>query len=121
MKELLTISDQLSVEIESLPSAHTVRGGGTAKVGLKESVSTVIESTEEQFQSAIHAAIRLNVQTFLAALSVLEQKPDEFELSFGLKMGGELGNVIVSKISAEATYGVKMSWKSVPKLGPSQA
>jgi len=39
-----------------------------------------------------------------------ELSPDETELEFGLKMGGETG-VIVAKGTAEVNFTVRMSWK----------
>jgi hypothetical protein len=36
--------------------------------------------------------------------------PDETEVEFGLKMGGETG-VIVAKGTAEVNFTVRMSWK----------
>jgi hypothetical protein len=39
-----------------------------------------------------------------------ELSPDETEVEFGLKMGGETG-VIVAKGTAEVNFTVRMSWK----------
>jgi hypothetical protein len=40
--------------------------------------------------------------------------PDEAEVEFGLKMGGETG-VVVAKGTAEVNFTVRMSWKSAQK------
>jgi hypothetical protein len=40
-----------------------------------------------------------------------EMAPDETELEFGLKIGGETG-VIIAKGTAEVNFTVRMSWKS---------
>lgn len=40
-----------------------------------------------------------------------ELSPDETEMEFGLKMGGETG-VIIAKGTAEVNFTVRMSWKS---------
>ena len=40
-----------------------------------------------------------------------EMSPDETELEFGLKIGGETG-VIIAKGTTEVNFVVRMSWKS---------
>lgn len=113
MPEYVKVGETLLIEVENQGSTARARQGGTAKVGLKENVASVIEGAEKQFQSAIESAIQSNVKTFLAATQSLVNKPDELELCFGLKLGAELGSVIVSKVSGEATYEVKMTWKNL--------
>jgi Trypsin-co-occurring domain 1 len=39
-----------------------------------------------------------------------EMSPDETEVEFGLKLGGEYG-VIVSKGTAEVNFAIRMTWK----------
>lgn len=43
------------------------------------------------------------------AEAVRELKPDEAEIAFGLKMGGETG-VIISKGTAEVNFTVRLVW-----------
>jgi Trypsin-co-occurring domain 1 len=38
-------------------------------------------------------------------------RPTEVTLEFGLTVGGEAGNVVFGKISAEGTFKVSMTWK----------
>ena len=45
----------------------------------------------------------------------LSDPPDEIEVTFGLKAGGELGNFAIAKASAEANYTVKMTWQREEK------
>jgi hypothetical protein len=40
-----------------------------------------------------------------------EMAPDETEVEFGLKIGGETG-VIIAKGTAEVNFTIRMSWKS---------
>jgi Trypsin-co-occurring domain 1 len=40
-----------------------------------------------------------------------EMSPDEAEVEFGLKIGGETG-VIIAKGTVEANFSVRMSWKA---------
>lgn len=59
----------------------------------------------------------MNVETFYDAIQSLSHPPSDIEIAFGLKAAGELGNVVISKVNAEANYSVKLSWKSVNKPG----
>ncbi len=45
------------------------------------------------------------------ARAVRELKPDETEIQFGLKMGGETG-VIIAKGTAEVNFAIRVVWKS---------
>ncbi|MFJ2766261.1 CU044_2847 family protein [Streptomyces sp. NPDC087300] len=45
------------------------------------------------------------------AAAVRELKPDEAEIEFGLKVGGETG-VIIAKGTAEVNFAIRMVWKS---------
>jgi len=52
------------------------------------------------------------VQSALAQVSdaVKELQPDEMEIEFGLKVGGESG-VIIAKGTAEVNFAVRVLWK----------
>jgi hypothetical protein len=39
-----------------------------------------------------------------------ELKPDEIELQFGVKLGGEMGVPFVAKGTAEANFSIKLTW-----------
>jgi hypothetical protein len=43
--------------------------------------------------------------------SGLADRPDEVEITFGLKASGELGSLVVAKAGVEASYSVKLTWK----------
>lgn len=59
----------------------------------------------------MHEALR-RVQSALAQVSdaVKELQPDEMEIEFGLKVGGESG-VIIAKGTAEVNFAVRVLWK----------
>ena len=46
-----------------------------------------------------------------------ELAPDETEVEFGLKIGGETG-VIIAKGTAEVNFAIRMSWKSGERDAP---
>ncbi|MFF3326993.1 CU044_2847 family protein [Streptomyces sp. NPDC002889] len=62
-------------------------------------------------QTSLREALE-RVQPALAQVSatVRELKPDEMEIEFGLKIGGESG-VIIAKGTAEVNFAVRVLWK----------
>ena len=55
------------------------------------------------------AKLRPSLRKVLALLR--EMSPDEAEMQFGLKIGGETG-IIIAKGTAEANFTVRMAWKA---------
>jgi hypothetical protein len=55
------------------------------------------------------AKLRPSLHKVLALLK--EMSPDEAEVQFGLKIGGETG-IIIAKGTVEANFTVRMSWKA---------
>jgi hypothetical protein len=101
------------IEVASLPAVS-----GIAKAGLPQMINHTVEQAADALRAGVATAIRTNVEILAAALQDLATRPDEVELSFGLKVSGEVGTVIVTKISAEANYTVKLSWKHLLAKGP---
>jgi hypothetical protein len=60
-----------------------------------------LEQALTKLKPALHKVVNL----------LKELSPDETEVEFGLKIGGETG-VIVAKGTAEVNFTVRMSWKS---------
>ncbi|MDR1660914.1 MAG: hypothetical protein LBR95_00565 [Azoarcus sp.] len=52
----------------------------------------------------------------LRAEQNLAQKPSEFELSFGIKLGAKTG-LVLATLDGEANIGVKMLWKNEKQHG----
>jgi hypothetical protein len=46
----------------------------------------------------------------------ISDRPDEVEVTFGLKATGEVGSFAVAKANAEANYKVKLTWKRDKKV-----
>ncbi|WP_151485265.1 CU044_2847 family protein [Streptomyces albicerus] len=69
------------------------------------------DGTMARAQTSLHEALR-RVQPALAQVSaaVKELQPDEMEIEFGLKVGGESG-VIIAKGTAEVNFAVRVLWK----------
>jgi hypothetical protein len=61
-------------------------------------------------------SVRLSADQLMTKLQGLSSPPDEVEVNFSLKASGELGNLVVGTVGAEANYNVKIKWaKDKPK------
>jgi len=99
----------VEVESEAQPQEGVVRAG---RVGDK--VRDAVEEVQTRFEDAMNA-VRHNAQTIIDKVEGLSDKPDEVEVTFGLKATGELGNFAVAKAGAEANYVITMTWKREQK------
>jgi Trypsin-co-occurring domain 1 len=68
----------------------------------------VVARAQTSLQDALN---RVRPALTQVAETIRELKPDELELEFGLKMGGETG-VIISKGTAEVNFAVRLVWKN---------
>lgn len=86
---------------------------GLVKAGtLGEGMVAIAKNT---FAKAIKGAIQHNVLVFLEAVHSLPEPPTEVEITFGLKVTGEVGNIAIGKTGGETNYNVKLAWKQAPK------
>ena len=84
---------------------------GIQKAGLREIASKSVAVAQTSFENAIQHAMRYNAQVFLQAITGLPVLPDEAEITFGLKITGEVGNVAVGKAGGETNYTIRLIWK----------
>jgi hypothetical protein len=70
----------------------------------------IITKAQMTFERAIDN-IKPVASTIISKLRSLGDKPDEVEVSFGIKMNAEAG-AIVASAGLEANYLVKLKWKS---------
>jgi hypothetical protein len=75
----------------------------------------VAERARETFEQAAENARKAAV-VILEKVRGLHSRPDEVEITFGLKASGELGSLVVAKAGIEASYSVKLTWKK-PEAG----
>jgi hypothetical protein len=87
---------------------------GIQKAGLREMVGKTIAVAQTTFEHAIQQAIRYNAQAFLQSVTSLPILPSEAEITFGLKITGEVGNVAVTKAGGETNYTIRLIWKRDP-------
>src|SRR5215469_15179605 len=92
---------------------------GVQKAGLREMAGKSVAVAQTSFEQAIQQAIRYNAQVFLQSVIDLPILPSEAEITFGLKITGEVGNVAVGKAGGETNYTIRLIWKRETK-GPPQ-
>lgn len=96
----------VEVTEEELPSE-----GGVQKAGLREMVDKRVAIARTSFEAAIQQTIRYNAEAFIQSVSSLATLPSEAEITFGLKVTGEAGNVAVGQVGGEANYTIRLTWK----------
>ena len=95
------LADGTEIAIESdVP----VGSGGPSAVGAGD------ESSPGEFSKAL-SRIRPTANELIATLRGLAQRPDEVEVEFGIKLGGQMG-ALIAKASTEANFIVKLKWAS---------
>jgi hypothetical protein len=106
--------DTVLIEAESGPE---VPQEGVVKAGrVGERVRDAVEEVQTRFEDAM-SVVRTNSEIIIDKVKGLADRPDELEVTFGLKATGELGNFAVAKASAEANYTVKITWKRERERG----
>jgi hypothetical protein len=113
--EFSTASGKLTIESEG-PSVVPTDEDASARgkvAGLPASVKQAVVQTGIFIEDAIKSAIGVNARLFYDAITVLPNPPSEAAIEFGLKISGEVGNVIISKAASEASYAVKLTWKNI--------
>lgn len=82
----------------------------------RELVGSDLElAADDGLVARAHTSLREALDRVRPALSqvsetVMELKPDEMEIEFGLKIGGESG-VIIAKGTTEVNFAVRVVWK----------
>jgi hypothetical protein len=86
-------------------------GDGPIKVSASDKrASGAIATAQITFEDALES-IKPSIAGFVGLIDGLAKKPDNVELSFGLKVAGEVGLFSIAKASGEANYTLKLSWK----------
>ena len=88
------------------------------KAGLREMAGKSVAVAQTSFENAIQQAMRYNAQVFLQSVVSLPILPSEAEITFGLKITGEVGNVAVGKAGGETNYTIRLTWKRETKGTP---
>lgn len=91
---------------------------GIQKAGLREMAGKSVAMAQTSFEHAIQHAMQYNAQVFLQSVVSLPILPSEAEITFGLKITGEVGNVAVGKVGGETNYTIRLTWKRETKGTP---
>jgi NTP-dependent ternary system trypsin peptidase co-occuring protein len=103
--------DGRSVLVEVEDEEVTPRGG-VSKAGLLDKIKKNIAKAESKLDEAVQNAVKENVRPFVKTAQDLakETQAVEMEVTFGLVMTGEIGNVAVGKAGAQSNYTVTLRW-----------
>lgn len=93
----------IEVAKSSLPASSLV------KAGRGDAIRGYVEQAAASFEDALATALSA-ADAFVARAADLARAPDEMEVEFGLKLGGEL-NAFVVTCDAEANFTIKLVWK----------
>jgi hypothetical protein len=107
--------DSLLVEVDE---GEISSQQGIQKAGLREMAGKSVAAAQTSFEHAIQQAMRYNAQVFLQSVVSLPILPSEAEITFGLKITGEVGNVAVGKAGGETNYTIRLTWKRETKGTP---
>ena len=104
------------VEVDADEAA--IAPGAPVRAGLADRAGDAVRAATASLQDALAAAIRNNAQALHRGVQEISPPPTEVEITFALKATGELGNVAVGKVGAEANYTLKLIWKPAPVKPP---
>ena len=92
-----------------IPEEETYEAG-IVKAGLGEKLQEAVVEAGTTFEDGLEVVERV-AGAFIRKVQSLTDPPDEVEVTFGLKVTGEVGNFAVAKVGAEANYEVTFIWK----------
>jgi len=98
------LEDGTSILVES----DTVEAGGVTRAS-RDDAGNVIASSERSFEDAF---IGVKKSAAILRRELDELGANQVELTFGLKVTGEVGVFAVCKAGLEANYTVKIQWNS---------
>lgn len=101
------VADQVRPS-ERWPILFELPTSGGMMVDRGHPAEELVQRSAQAVRSAM-GTVEQMVQEINATVDRLVKKPDELELSFGLKFDLE-GNAMVAKVGAEAAIGIKITW-----------
>ncbi len=104
------------VEIENQTEIYR---GGAVQTGLGDVAQEAVVKVTTTFEDAVDV-VRRTAQAIIDQVKGLSDSPDEVKVTFGLKATGDLGNLAVAKVGAEANYTVELTWKKAEPAASAQ-
>ncbi len=72
----------------------------------------IIEGLNQSFSSVLNLIKKIAENTYEGLQDITEKaKPDEFQVSFGIKLSGEAG-VVFAKAGSEGAFQIALKWKA---------
>lgn len=102
------LPDGGAIVIEAADDKRATAGSGFVKSGAE--ARDAADKASQAFDASLDS-VRQSANVLLEKLNGLSQKPDELEVTFGLKVSGELGQLVVAKGGADANYHVVLRWR----------
>ena len=102
-----------SIFIESPDQQEKVQSG-FVKAGLGDAAKEAAIQAGQSFDASVEN-IRKSAELLVNKLRAISSPPDEMSVSFGLKASGDLGNLAIGKVGAEANYAVTLKWRKDEK------
>lgn len=84
---------------------------GVVKAGIGDKLKETIATARDSLDQAMRRAVSCNAQAIIEAVQSLPRPPTEIEITFGLKVTGEAGNIAVGKVGSDINYQVRLAWK----------
>jgi hypothetical protein len=105
---LVEVTEDVFAEV----AEETESEEGVSKAGFVEWAGKRIVKIDKRLDQAVQNAVKKNAQPFVQAAQELAKETGavEMEVSFGLGITGEVGNVAVGKAGAESNYTVTLKW-----------
>jgi hypothetical protein len=101
------LKDGTIVYIESTETPK----GASGLIPAGRAAEHAAEATAVSFESAVDAVRKMAVALSQNLQAGFVQPPEELSVSFGLKVSGELGALVVSRGGMEANYNVSLRWR----------
>lgn len=102
-----------SILIETPDQQEKVQSG-FVKAGPGETGREAAVQAGQSFDASVES-VRKAAELLVNKLRAISSPPDEMTVSFGLKASGDLGNLAIGKVGAEANYAVTLKWKKDEK------
>ncbi len=107
-----------SILIET-PDLQDKAQSGFVKSGLGDSAKEAALQAGQTFDASVEN-VRKAAELLVNKLRSLSAPPDEMTVAFGLKASGDLGNLAIGKVGAEANYAVTLKWRKEKEEGRSK-
>jgi hypothetical protein len=108
---LVELTPAASIDSQAVTLPGKVSGIQGKVSGIQNLAANVVNSAVSALQDALREVVAVHASALHDAIETIPNPPSEASVEFGIKLSGEAGNVIVSKVAAEANYTVKLSWK----------